>query len=140
MKLAALLIAASLLLPAFARAGSPSVTVRGFFDALERKDFGRALALTGGDASLRITRLLGHIDAEAAQHHAQVEFKVRSLSVEERAPADSGEILVDVSYDIDVIGKKWIFRKVARKLTGTAQFFVDASAPRIVAIVGSLEP
>jgi hypothetical protein len=140
MKLAALLIASSLFLPAFARAGNPSVTVRSFFDALEHKDFDRALAFTGGDAALRITRLFQHIDAEAQAHHAQVEVKVRSLSIAERAPDDSGEIPVEVSYDIDVIGKKWIFRKLARKLTGTAQFYVDASEPRIVAIIGRLEP
>ncbi len=148
MKLAALLVASSLVVPALARATSfrasgssisPSATVRGFFDALEHRDIPRALALTDGDAALRITELLGHIDAEAARHHAQIELKVRSLRLDERAP-DDGVVPVQVSYEIDVIGKKWIFRKLARKLVGTAEFLVDGRAPRITAIVGRLDP
>jgi hypothetical protein len=140
MKLAALLIASSLLWPALSSAGRPAATVRGFFDALEHKDFGRALSLTGGDAAVRIAQLLGHIDQEAAQRHVQVELKVRSLRLAEGAPDDAGAIPVEVTYDIDVIGKKWIFRKLARKLTGTAEFFVDEREPRITAIVGQLGP
>jgi hypothetical protein len=153
MKLAALVIASSLVLPALARANtaparpthstvagpSPSETVRGFFDALEQKDFPRALAFTDGDAAMRIADLLGHIDAEAARHHAQIELKVRSLRLREGV-LDDGVVPVQVRYEIDVIGRKWFFRKLARKLVGTAEFLVDGSAPRITAIVGRLGP
>lgn len=140
MKLAALLIAASLLLPSLARAGAPSSTVRDFFAALEHRDFPRALAFTDGTASGRVSRLLAHIDREAARHHAQVEFKVRSLRLSEGSPDEAGATPVEVTYEIDVIGKKWIFRKLARKLTGTADFYVAENAPRITAIVGQLDP
>ena len=151
MKLAALLIAFSVLLPALAHAGtttrspllasrsSASSTVRGFFDALEHKDFPRALALTDGEAAMRIADLLGRIDAEAERAHAQIELKVRRLRIAEGVP-DDGVVPVEVSYEIDVIGKKWIFRKLARKLVGTAEFRVDGSAPRITAILGRLGP
>jgi hypothetical protein len=160
MKLAALLVASSLVLSALARATtaatlpssgarstvagvaagpSPSETVRGFFDALEQKDFPRALAFTDGEAAMRIADLLGHIDAEAARHHAQIELKVRSLRLREGV-LDDGVVPVQVRYEIDVIGRKWFFRKLARKLVGTAEFLVDGSAPRITAIVGRLGP
>ncbi len=146
MKLAALLIASSLILPALARATSASIsppsassTVRGFFDALERKDFPAALAFTDGEAAMRIADLLDRIDAEAERAHAQIELKVRRLRIAERAP-DDGMVPVEVTYEIDVIGKKWFFRKLARKLVGTAEFLVDGRAPRITAIVGRLGP
>lgn len=153
MKLAALLVAFSVLLPALThasatatrsrllqpRASAASTTVRGFFDALEHKDFPRALALTDGEAAMRIADLLGRIEGEAERAHAQIELKVRRLRIAERAP-DDGVVPVEVSYEIDVIGKKWFFRKLARKLVGTAEFRVDGSAPRITAIVGRLGP
>lgn len=112
-------LAATLLLVAFttlalpARASSaPASTVRSFFAALERRDFGGALQLTEGAASAVINNMLD----------------------------GNGATPVDVAYDIDVIGKKWLFHKVARHLSGTASFYVDDHGPRIVAIVGMLEP
>jgi hypothetical protein len=116
--------------------------VRGYFAALERKDFGRALSLTAGSAQERTEHMVGRLNSEAAQHHAQVELRVRSLSVAEQpAAADAESVSVLVNFDIDVIGKKWIFRRVARRLSGTAQFFVEkeTAQPRIVAILGRLE-
>ncbi len=116
--------------------------VRGYFAALARKDFSRAFELTSGDALERTEHMVGTLNREAAQHHAQVELRVRSLSVAEQpAAADADSVPVLVSFDIDVIGRKWIFRRVARRLTGTAQFLVEkeAAQPRIVAILGRLE-
>src|SRR5437016_3647841 len=114
-------------------------TVCGYFEALNRNDFGRALALTVGDAETRTRQILGNIQRQANAADAEIELHVRKLAVAERAPA-AGAVPVDVVFDIDVVGKKWLFSKVARKLAGKAQFVVaPASQPRIVAIVGSLE-
>jgi hypothetical protein len=141
MKLAAaiLLVIGLVTLAPPARASAPASTVRSFFAALERRDFGGALALTEGAAAGVITSMLDAINSEAARRHVDVELRVRSLRVTERGADGSGQTPVDVAYDIDVIGKKWIFHKVARHLSGTASFYVDDRAPRIVAIVGMLD-
>lgn len=151
---AASVILASLLAwsPAPARADSASdsadqadaaSTVRGFFDALAKNDFKRALSLTMGAAEARTARMVGDLRQQARDHHADVELKVRSLHVEppRPEPLEAGlPVPVDVEFDIDVVGKKWVFRKVARKLAGRAQFYVGgAGAPRIVAIEGSID-
>jgi len=114
---------------------APSV-VRGYFAALEHKDFHRALSLTAGAAQERTALMVGTLNREAAQHHAEVELHVTKLEVANPAPAPNGTAPVQVSFDIDVIGKKWIFRKVARRLTGQAQFYV--AADQIVAIDGRI--
>lgn len=138
---AALLLVAFTMLALPARAsGAPASTVRSFFAALERRDFGGALQLTEGAASSVIGNMLDMLRNEAARQHVNVELRVRSLRVTERGGDGNGATPVDVAYDIDVIGKKWIFQKVARRLSGTASFYVDDHAPRIVAIVGMLEP
>ncbi len=119
----------------------PASTVRGYFAALEHKDFRGALSLTSGQALDRTRGLLGTLASEAARHHADVELKVRQLTLAERTPDDGG-VTVDVHFDIDVIGKRWIFRRVARKLSGDAQFVVDvppSSPPHIVDILGKIE-
>jgi hypothetical protein len=126
------------LAPHSARAVGPSATVRCYFDALGRNDFGRALALTGGAAETRTAQLLGSLERQAAAANASVELKVRRLAVSERPPAPSGAVPVDVSFNIDVIGKKWLFSRVARRLAGQAQFVVAPTDQRIVAITGSL--
>jgi hypothetical protein len=130
-------LAAVLLAISPAGAEAPSLTVRSFFSALEQHQFARALALTDGDATEVVGGLLSEIDREAAAKHASVELKVRNLQLSERARASAGPVAVDVAYDIDVIGKRWWFR-AARRLSGTASFYVDERAPRIVAIVGQL--
>jgi hypothetical protein len=138
---ASLSLASSLLVaaPAFAsQPGPSSLTVRNFFGALEQRDFGGALAFTGGDAQCTVARLLEKIRHEAARKHAKVELKVRNLQVVEH-PATAGQVPVEVTYQVDVIGKKWIFRRVARRLSGTAHFYVDEKTPRIVTIVGHID-
>jgi hypothetical protein len=138
----ALIATLSLLLPALvappARAEPPSLTVRGFFAALEQHDFGGALARTDGAAARVIGELLAAIDREARSRNAQVSLRVRSLRVQERAAVTSGPVPVDVTYDIDIIGRRWIFSRVARRLSGSASFLVDARRPCIVAVVGEL--
>ncbi len=121
-------------------ASVPAITVRGFFAALEQHQFGRALAFTEGAAAGIIARLLGEITREAARKNADVELKIRRLELTEHPPDAAGPTPVQVSYQIDVIGKKWFMRWTARRLMGTARFYVDERAPRIVAIVGQLEP
>ncbi len=141
MKLAATMLLVALVTVALpARANAPTSTVRSFFAALERRDFGGALRLTGGAASSVIGTMLDKVNSEAARQHVDVELKVRSLQVTERGGDGNGATPVDVAYSIDVIGKKWMFQKVARRLSGTASFYVDAEPPRIVAIVGMLDP
>jgi hypothetical protein len=117
---------------AFAGVDGPSATVRGFFSALERKDYNRALDLTSGEAQARTAKILGALEHEAAQHHAQIELKVKRL---EMAVEDVST--VKVHFDIDVIGKKWLFRKLARTLSGSAQFHIGNQS-RISAIEGDL--
>src|SRR4051794_15623143 len=118
---------------------APSL-VRGYFAALERKDFHRALSLTAGAAQERTARMAGTLNEEAANHHAEVELRATKLEVDNSpsssASAANGTAPVQVVFDIDVIGKKWISRKVAGRLTGRAQFYV--AADQIVAIEGRI--
>jgi hypothetical protein len=123
-------------------ARSPSIaTVCHYFEALNRNDFGSALSLTAGAAEARTQQMLGKLKHEADKADARVELHVRKLAVAERAPTH-GAVPVDVVFDIDVVGKRWFFSRVARKLAGTARFLVEpapTSAPRIVAINGALQ-
>jgi hypothetical protein len=123
-------------------ARSPSIaTVCHYFEALNRNDFGRALSLTAGAAQTRTQQMLGKLKHEADAADAEVELHVRRLAVAER-PAAQGGVPVDVVFDIDVVGKRWFFSRVARRLAGTARFLVEpppSSAPRIVAINGALK-
>jgi hypothetical protein len=130
-------------LPASSRAATepdPTNPVRGYFAALDRQDFGRALALTDGDAQARTSRMVTTLQREAARHHARVEVKVTRLAVEAPGVALPGRgVPVPVRFHIDVIGHKWLFNRVARVLEGDAQFYVDpARADRIVNIEGNL--
>src|SRR5262249_22530724 len=139
MRLAWLVLLLILAAPVARAEQAPAQAVRGYFAALEHKDWDRALALTSGPALDRTARMLGTLTTEARRHHADFELKVRALRVDERAPAEVG-VPVDVRFEIDVIGKKWIFRRLARKLTGYAQFIVEGeSPPRIVAILGKID-
>jgi hypothetical protein len=135
--LAAVLALTCLSVPARARAESsaPSV-VRGYFAALERKDFGRALSLTAGSALARTENMVGTLNREAASHNAEVELRVTKLELANSPSEQNGSAPVKVSFGIDVIGKKWIFRKLARRLRGQAQFYVTAD--QIVAIDGQI--
>jgi hypothetical protein len=139
----ALVVLSSLLVSPSSRAASepdPTSPVRGYFAALDRQDFNRAIALTDGNAQERTSRMVSELRQEAAQHHARVEVKVTRLAVRTPGAALPGRgVPVPVQFHIDVIGHKWFFNKVARVLEGDAQFFVDpARADRIVDIQGSL--
>jgi hypothetical protein len=117
----------------------PSAAVRGYFQALGRQDFSRAIALTDGSAQTRTSRMVATLKSEAAAHHAQVEVKVTGLDVRSPGEPDSRGVPVPVAFHIDVVGHKWCFSKVARTLEGEARFYVDPSRPgRIVAIEGRL--
>jgi hypothetical protein len=127
--------------PAMARAESdPAAAVRGYFSALNRQDFGGAIALTDGDAHARTNRMVNELKTEAAAHHARVEVKVTKVDVHPPGVAEPGRgVPVPVQFHIDVVGHKWCFKKVARKLDGIAKFWVDAERPdRILAIDGKL--
>ena len=117
--------------------------VRGYFQALARNDFPRAISLTVGAAQERTEHMVGTLRRQAAAAHAHVELKVRSVEVSPPSRdqvADGEPVPVDVQFDIDVVGRKWFFSRVARKLSGRAQFYVASAAPaRIVAIEGNLE-
>jgi len=129
-----------LLLPVLAHA-DPAATVRGYFDALGKNDFPRALSLTAGEAQLRTAHMVGTLKQQAAAAKARVELKVKKVEVlPSPPPGADGTVPVVVQFDIDVVGKKWIFSRVARKLAGRAQFYVAAAEPsRIVAIEGRIE-
>jgi len=116
-------------------AQEPAALVRGYFAALEKKDFNRAISLTAGAAQSRTQHMVGTLQKEAEQHHAEVELKVQKLDV---SPTDDGQH-VKVAFNIDVIGKKWVFKKVARTLSGTAEFKVADSGDHIERIDGNLE-
>src|SRR3954454_24999519 len=111
------LVVSALAVPMAASAQEPAAVVRGYFAALEKKDFGKALSLTQGSAQQRTTNMVGELNQQAADHHAEVELEVKKLNVK----TSTGDN-VTVEFDIDVIGKKWFVRKVAKKLSGQAQF------------------
>jgi hypothetical protein len=137
----ALLVALSCAVARADSASDPTATVRGYFEALAKNDYQRALALTQGAAQRRTATMVGALEKAAKAADAHVELKVRRVLVgppptriEQGLP-----VPVDVTFDIDVVGKKWHFSKVARKLAGKAQFLVAGSAARILAIDGALE-
>src|SRR4051794_7204909 len=76
--------------------------VKGYFAALDRQDFSRALALTGGSAQARTSRMVQTLQQQAAEQHARVEVKVRSLAVRSPGVAEPGRgVPVPVSFRID---------------------------------------
>jgi hypothetical protein len=127
----ALLFVIALATPALASA-QPTQVVQRWFAALEQKNFPQAIALTEGAALERTEHMVGRLVAEAREHHADVEVKVKHLDVRD----DGAGVLV--RFDIDIVGKKWFFRRVARTLAGTARFTL-ADGRRIAAIDGRLE-
>jgi hypothetical protein len=142
MRSAALLLSL-LCLPALGRAAEtdPAAAVRCYFQALDRQDFSKALALTDGDAQAQTSHMVSTLKSEAAAAHARVEVQVKKVDVRELGAAEPGRgVPVAVQFHIDVVGKKWCFAKVARRLQGQAKFWVDpARAAKIVAIDGNLE-
>jgi hypothetical protein len=124
---------------AFAHA-EPADAVKGYFQALDRQDFSRALAYTDGAAKGRTSRMVETLKSEAAQHNARVEVKVKRLDVRSPGAPEPGRgVPVPVAFHIDVVGHKFCFSKVARKLDGEARFYIDPARPdRIVAIEGNL--
>ena len=117
----------------------PAAAVRGYFRALGRQDFSGAIALTDGAAQARTSSMVGQLKSEAAAHNARVEVKVTTLEVRAPGQPDERGVPVPVAFHIDVVGHKWCFSKVARKLDGEARFYVDPARPdRIVAIEGRL--
>ena len=136
-----LLAAATVVAPlAGARAeGGPTAAVRGYFRALARQDFSGAIALTDGAAQKRTCNMVDKLKSEAAAHNARVEVKVTTLDVQAPGAPDERGVPVPVAFHIDVVGHKWCFSKVARKLDGQARFYVDPARPdRIVAIEGRI--
>jgi hypothetical protein len=146
MRLLTLSVAVASLVSAVAAAGpsvahaDPTSTVRGYFQALDRQDFSRAIALTDGDAQARTNSMVSQLRSEAKAHNARVEVKVTRVDVQSPGAAEPGRgVPVPVNFHIDVVGHKLCFKKVARKLDGTARFWIDAARPdRIVAIEGDL--
>jgi hypothetical protein len=134
------LAAVALVAPASARADvDPTAAVRGYFSALNRQDFGGAIALTAGAAQARTNSMVSELQKEAAAHNARVELKVTRVQVEAPGAAGPRGVPVPVQFHIDVVGHKLCFKKVARRLDGKAQFWIDAARPdRIVAIEGQL--
>jgi hypothetical protein len=118
-----------------AHAQEPTALVRGYFAALERSDFSKAIRLTQGAAQKSTEHMVGTLQSQAAQHHAEVELKVQRLDVR---PNDDGQ-RVKVEFNIDIIGKKWVFKKVARTLAGTAEFKIAENGDHIEHIDGNLE-
>jgi hypothetical protein len=137
-------VASLLLQPTLARAETrasttPLAMVRGYFEAIGHNDFGRALSLTAGSAQASTLSMWQELRQQAKAHSARLELKVRELHMAQRPPAGS-TVPVDVKFDIDVVGHKWMFSRVARKLAGTAQFIVEPQQQRrIVAIQGTLD-
>ena len=103
--------------------------MRGYFRALDRQDFSAALALTDGAAQTRTSQMVDTLKCEAAAHNARVEVRVTTLDVRTRGEPDERGVPVPVAFHIDVVGHKWCFSKVARKLAGVARFYVDTAQP-----------
>ncbi len=119
---------------------APTDPVRGYFAALDRQDFARALALTDGPAQASTSHMVSTLRREAEARHARVEVKVTRLRVHPPgAPLPGVGVPVPVQFHIDVVGHKWCFQRVARTLDGQARFYVDPDGGRIVAIEGSLD-
>jgi len=136
----AIVVAAALFAPIVAAAEpSASDAVRCYFQALDRQDFSGAIALTDGAAQASTSRMVDTLKSEAAAHHARVEVKVKNVDVRSPGAPDARGVPVSVAFHIDVVGHKFCFSKVARKLDGEARFYVDPARPdRIVAIEGRI--
>src|SRR3954470_10792840 len=102
----------------------PDDAVRGYFQALDRQDFGKAIALTDGSAQARTSHMVNKLKSEAAAHNAKVEVRVKQLDVRSPGSPEARGVPVAVAFRIDVVGKKYCFSKVARQLDGEARFFV----------------
>jgi hypothetical protein len=120
---------------------NPADAVRGYFQALDRQDFRRALELTDGEALRRTFHMVDTLRHEAAANHARVEVRVKALDVRAPGAAEPGRgVPVPVQFHIDVVGHKWCFHKVARTLDGVARFWIDPARPdRILSIEGRLD-
>jgi hypothetical protein len=126
-------------LAARADANCSTDAVRGYFRALDRQDFTGAIAFTDGAAQASTSRMVNELRSEAAAHNARVEVKVKNLDVRAPGAPDARGVPIPVAFHIDVVGHKWCFSKVARKLEGQARFYVDPAHPdRIVAIEGQI--
>ncbi len=140
MRSLALLFALVVPLAAVHAEGSPTQAVRGYFDALGRQDFRRALAFTVAEAQKTTSHMVSTLQREAAEHGARVEVQVKEVSVASPGSPEPGRgVPVPVQFHIDVVGHKWCFQRVARTLDGQARFYVNPDVGRIVAIEGSLD-
>jgi hypothetical protein len=141
MRIAAVLLAlAPLLARGEAGPSGPSQAVRGYFRALDQQDFGKAVAMTSGTALMRTASMVAMLRQQAAAYHARVEIKVRALDVRSPGEPDERGVPVPVQFHIDVVGKRWCFSRVARRLAGEARFYVDPAHPdKIVAIEGNID-
>jgi hypothetical protein len=119
----------------------PQAAVKGYFQALGRQDFGKALSLTDGDAQARTSHMVSTLQSQAAAAHARVEVQVKKVELRETGALEPGRgVPVCVQFHIDVVGKKYCFAKVARRLEGEAKFWVDPNrSDKIVAIDGNID-
>jgi hypothetical protein len=82
---------------------------------------------------------VSELKREAKKNQARVEVRVTRIDVQKPGAAEARGVPVPVQFHIDVVGHKWCFSKVARRLDGKARFYVDAAKPdKIVAIEGQL--
>lgn len=114
------------------RSGAAMGVVRAYFSALADRDFGGALRMTTGAAMQRTRDILVDLERRAAERRAHVDLEVRQLDLR-----PNGNGTVDARFAIDVIGKKWMFSKVARRLFGNARFYVNDNT--ITAIAGDVK-
>ena len=136
-----IMVLSAIALPALAAKAESfqSSTVKGYFAALDRQDFDTALKLTSGSAQVRTAKMVGDLKEEAAKHNAKVLVEVKKVEVVELDEEGDGPKTIEVTFDIDIVGKKWMFKKVARRLNGTARFeVVQDPEPHIVTIDGKL--
>jgi hypothetical protein len=118
----------------------PGETVRRYFEALGHQDFDGAIALTDGCARTRTSSMIDRLRKEAAVQRVTVEVRIRHLDVRAPGLLEPRGVPVPVAFDIEIVGKKWCFSRIALRLNGEARFYIDPARPddRIVAIDGSL--
>jgi len=111
---------------------SGSQVIEAYFAALDRENYPEALRYTVGQAHALTSDLVGELHRRSADRHVRVELATRRVAI---APPIEGAI--QVSFDIDVLGRWAFFRKVVRSIHGQASFVVDDYG-RIVSIAGDL--
>jgi hypothetical protein len=134
MRFTVLLLAGLIAAPASAAESSASDVVRGFFSALDREDFAGALGRTVGDARMRTAQMVHRITSEAARKHVGFDVITRKIDV-----SDRGLGKVSAQFEIDIVARFLMFKRVVRKIAGVASFDVDLPSSRITVIDGTLD-